>query len=423
MTAPVIDRNAAFTAERLGQIQFLRDAPERERARVEQQNADIDARVQAGQLRSLGNGRFQVTEPGSWDNGEIWFRAQVRVGTEQIEMILPQHGLDMTTGEVALYTRVPAWHTLGSVVPEGVSDIDTVLELGRLAWHVGKQPVLYRNRITGAVEEMENQFVTARDDNGKALGIVGNAYDVMQNRESFEFLEALVGQFGLVWDSAGALRDGARTFVCLRLPENIRVDVAGVNDEVVPYLAALNSHDGSSKFEVLVTPWRIECGNTERFAMRDAHVRWGTRHTRNARDKIAEARSTLKLASEYFDAWRQQEEQLAQANFTMDEFHKLIEEVWGEVDEDASAKAKTGRKILVEKLDGLWASNTERLGNTAYAAERAITEWADWQKGVRPRTASLRGNNIAARATAMLEDTSGDLKSNVHRRLLLRTNA
>jgi hypothetical protein len=78
------DVNEQFAAERAGQ---LRDAADRQAA--------LERRIAAGTLSPLGDGRYQVTDPNSWDNGEVW---AMRDG-----QIQPQHGLDTTTGKVALY--------------------------------------------------------------------------------------------------------------------------------------------------------------------------------------------------------------------------------------------------------------------------------------------------------------------------------
>lgn len=416
------DVNDAFAAERREQIEYAMGAAERAQAQNEARAARFDERVAEGTLRNLGNGRFQVTDPGSFDNGEILTLREVDVEGIKQRMVLPEHGLDTTTGQVALYSKVPVWHELGTVIPGGLTDIDEVLRAGGLAWLVEKRPDTYRNLVTGKEEVLDGKFKTYRMDTGKALGVVGNIYDAMQNRESFEFLEALVGKFGVVWESAGALRDGARTFVSMRLPESIVIDVNGVQDEIIPFVVALNSHDGSGKFEVIVTPWRPVCGNTERFAIRDAHVRWGTRHTTNARDKVAEARYTFAQSIKYFEQFAREEELLAQTPFRQSDLEALINEIWGEVDEDASKRAQTNRGKLLEGVAALHASNVATLGATAYAAERTLTEWADWKRNLKPRSGELRGNNLAARATAVLEDTAGDFKTKAHRQLMLRTN-
>lgn len=396
------DVNEQFALQRAGQL----DAAENKAAWAE-------GEVAAGRLRNLGNGRFSVTE--GYDRGEI-------ITINSKGELLAQHGLDMTTGKAAIYSRSPMWHQLAEPIPEGVSDIDTVLDLAGLNYRVEKRPVIYRNPVTGLMEPQEGAFHTHRLDTGKALGIVGNVFEPLQNREGFEFLEALVGKFGVIWESAGALRDGARTFVAMRLPEAIVIDRGGVADEIIPFVVALNSHDGTGKFECIVTPWRPICGNTERFAVRDAVVRWGARHTMDVRNKVSEAQYTLAKTVRYFEQFAAEEELLAQQEFKQAELEKLVNEVWKEIDEDSSQRAITMRKKLLATLEPMHAANVATLGETAYAAERTITEWADWKRNVSPRSESLRGDNLAARATAVLEDTAGDFKSRAHRQLMLRVN-
>lgn len=400
-TLPAADLNAAFAAERRGQLQAVAD-----------RQADIQARVAAGTLVPIGNGSYRVNDPSSWDNGEVW--------TLQNGEVLPQHGLDTTTGQVALYTAVPAWHELSNVIPGGTSDIDQVLKLGGIDFEVIRRPVLYQNSLGGPTIVLADQFVTVRQDTGDGLGVVGARYEVFQNRDIFEFLQDLVASDEVVWESAGALRDGRRVFVCLRLPETVTIDAEGVNDQIVPYIAALNSHDGSSQAQVVATPWRIECGNTERFAVRDAHTRWGVRHTRNARDRVAEARRTLRLSVRYFQAFAAEEEALAQTEVTIAEFRQVVEELWPAPEEDAPKRTQTHHRNRLDTLTGLYGSNSERLGATAYAAERAITEYADWKTPIRP-TGALRGRDLAARATAVLEGSNDDVKSRAHRQLLTLT--
>jgi hypothetical protein len=79
---------------------------------------------------------------------------------------------------------------------------------------------------------------------------------VLQNRHIFEFLQNLVDDHDVVWESAGALREGRKVFVCMRLPQTVTIDAGGIADEIVPFVVALNSHDGSSQAQVVVTPWR-----------------------------------------------------------------------------------------------------------------------------------------------------------------------
>ncbi|HZM82170.1 MAG TPA: DUF932 domain-containing protein [Candidatus Limnocylindrales bacterium] len=397
VTAPV-DVNAAFATERTDQIQA-----------AAAQQAAFDARIAAGTLVPLGDGRFQVNDPNSWDNGEILI--------QQDGQILPQHGLDTSRGQVALYSSVPAWHELGTVVPGGTADVEQVLKLGGIDFDVVRRPVEFRNNLEGPNLLLPEHFVTVRDDTGAGLGCVGGKYEVLQNRDAFGFLQDLVDRYDVVWESAGAVREGRRVFIAMRLPDTVSIDAAGVNDQIIPFIVALNSHDGSSLFHVVVTPWRPVCANTERFALRDAHARWGVRHTRNARDRIEEARRTLGLTVTYFEAFAAEEEALARTELALADFQQVIDELWQPPTPDAPVRTRNNHSRRRDELTDLYTANAARLGHTAYAAERAITEFADWRKAVRP-TGSLRGNNLAARATAVLEGSDDDLKSRAHRQLL-----
>lgn len=414
-----IDVNDQFTATRREQIYLAETAGERAAQSNAERVADFDRRMKEGKLKNLGNGNFQVTEPG-WDNGEILRLRLVDVEGVVQQQILPVHGLDETTGAAALYSRVPAWHELGEIIPSGITSIDEVMELARIKFMVGKTPVQYHNLVTGELETLDGRFVTTRDDTGKGLGVVGDSYEVFQNHEAFEFLEALVDRYGVTWESAGALRGGARVFVSMRLPHDIRIDPNGVNDEIVPFVVLTTTHDGSGKVEAMVTPWRPVCGNTERLAVKHAIVRWGTRHTKNIKDKVAEARRTFAQSVTYFQRFVEEETKLAELEMTLNDIHKLIDEVWGELDADAKPQARTVRSKLVETVTGVWDENVAILGPTGYAAERTFTQYADWNRGLKPRSLELRGNDLATRATAMLEDTAGDFKTRTHQKLMLR---
>lgn len=417
------DLNAVFTAERRREIAEALAAPEKALAAAAAHNADIDRRIAEGKLVDLGNGRYRVEDPGSWDNGEIWTLQYKTVGEEQLRIVLPEHGLDMSTGTAALYTRVPAWHGLGTVVPEGVSDIYEVLRLAQIDYEVSKRPVQYRNPLTGDLLTLPDQYVTVREDTGAGLGVVGKKYEVFQAATVFSFLHELLATSDVVAESAGALRGGSKIFITLRLPETVTIDPEGINDQIVPYIAAVNSYDGQGQAQIVCTPWRIECANTERFAIRDAHTRWGVRHTRNglASERINEARRTLKLASQYFEQYAREEQALAQTRITLQQFEDLMLELWPAPDGAIAQAAHTRHANLIGDVQALWARNSTRLGNTAYAAERAITEYLDHHAAIRP-TGSLKGKFAAARATAMIEGAQDEKKAKAHKQLLTLTH-
>lgn len=346
-------------------------------------------------------------DPGNWDDGETVTLSAGR--------LVAEHGLDTTTGQAALYSSAPAWHGLGNVIPGGTTDIDQALELGGIDYRVETVPAQYT--WNGETRVHENRFHTVRVDTGASLGVVGRFYHVVQNREAFAFLQDLVNDFNVTWESAGALRDGKKVFVSMRLPENVRIDAEGIDDEIIPFICAINTHDGCSPFTCVVTPWRPDCGNTERFAVRDALTKWTIRHTRSATQRFEEARRTLRLSLNYFEQFADEETALARTDLAIDEFQRVISALW-EVEDDATDRIKATAAARREQLTGLFESETQRTGRTAYAGERALTEYLDYFGGVRP-SAAMERNRLDARALRLMEDTDGELKSKAHRRLML----
>ena len=127
------------------------------------------------------------------------------------------------------------------------------------------------------------QFATVRTNPitgaSRLLGVVGSKYEPVQNEASCTLLDALIDESGAVYETAGALQGGRETFVTMKLPTSMTFDGQdGSKDRTDWYLAALNSHDGSSAFRFLVTPIRIVCANTQNaaIALRKPVSRFGT---------------------------------------------------------------------------------------------------------------------------------------------------
>lgn len=419
-TAQPVDVNQAFTAEKFTQAAHIDAINQSITERNANREADhaarlatYQARVANGEMRDLGGNRFEVLT--GYDAGETF---TVRMAAEgQLLEVVAEHGLDMTTGQAALYTSTPAWHELGNVIPGGTTDVEKVLELGGIDFEVVRRPVEFRNDIAGSHRMLPEHFVNVRQDTGAGLGVVGNKYTVLQNHQAFGFLQDLVDLDDVIWESAGAVRDGRRVFVSMRLPNTVTIDAEGIKDEIIPFIVAINSHDGSSLFQVVVTPWRPVCSNTERFALRDAHAKWGVRHTLNARDRIEEARRTLGLSVKYFDEFVKEEESLAQTAVSIADFEKVIDQVWGAPELGDSKRANTIHTNRVNDLTGRYSANAELLGRTAYAAERAITEYLDHGRDIRPR-GDLKGKFAAARATRLMEGSDDETKTRAHRQLM-----
>jgi phage/plasmid-like protein (TIGR03299 family) len=368
----------------------------------------LQGMVKDGKAKDNGNGTVTVTE--GWDRGET-FRLQNRDGL--LQDVIASHGLDTkANGETALYLKdEPAWHSLGQVIPGGLHTAADVLKAAGLDWEVGVEAAKFMDKI------IPGKFVTYRKDTMDPLGVVGNIYTPFQNLQSYSFLDELL-EFGMVAETAGSWRGGTRTFISARIPEDLILDPDGIADPIRQYLMISNSHDGTTPVRAVVTPWRPVCRNTERFALRDAKTKWSVRHTKNAAAKVEEAKRALKLTHEFYTEWVEEETKLLHTEFAPNYVDALINQVWGEPDKDATKRAKTADAERRNQIHNLFSQESNRSGQNAYSAERAVTEYVDHFVKLRPRN-DLKGNILAALGQAILEESQDDVKTKAHDKLML----
>jgi len=402
-----IDRNAEFAQTKLAQIQGERD---KEQA--------IRDRVANGELRDNGNGTFTVLT--GWDAGET-IRATLNA-EGRIEQILAEHGVTEVNGKLAIYSRRPTWYGQGQIVPEGMDDIEQIIDLIGGPLEYSKQPVFYRDLMTGEFKPVEEVFAAVwMDQDGRNDALrgktVGSTYKHAQDVEAARWTQDLVGE-RCVYESVVRLRGKSKFAVGIRLVDDMVIDPEGIADAVAKYLYVVNTHDGSGKLTTMVTPWRIECANTERFGLRDASATWGVRHTTNwnSEARQQEARRTLGLVDKYFERFKRDEEALAQSEITMKQFWELVRDIYPAPEEETKRSTSLDDR-RIETISGLFSANTRRLGRTAYAAERTLTEFLDWKKDVRPGR-SFKGDLMAARTTLAMEGAEDDTKTRVHKQLL-----
>lgn len=418
MTAQLDARNAAFNAQKINQLTAPAD-----------RLAKLMSEVEAGNMRIKSETgdriTFEVTE--GWDRNEYIYFDRKTLNVQAL------HGLDENeNGDVSLYlngTNGPAWHGLGTVIPGGLSDAASVLKAARLDWTVEKRAIMYGHRvideITGEersiLREVPDAYATVRTDTGAALGTVGKIYTPVQNLEAYDMLTELIG-LGMVCESAGSMGGGSRVFVTAEIPEPLVIDPNGVADQIRQFLAIMNSHDGKSPLVAVVTPWRILCGNTHRFALNGASKKNGTkftiRHTKNAKNKMEEARRVLGLTVEYYSEFADEATELAHyEGFTHEDLDELLREVW-EVNED-SKRSVTVAQSRTEKIHDLFDLEASRVGRTAFAAENAVTAYVDHFASLKPR-GDLRGNRLAALGQAVLTGTLDEPKAKAHTKLMMK---
>jgi phage/plasmid-like protein (TIGR03299 family) len=273
--------------------------------------------------------------------------------------------------------REHAWHRLGTVTDASMTS-EQAMELAHLkGWDVRKRPLM-AVADDGSMIELGGRAAVLRtspfDGKPEALGVVGERYQPIQNEEHAALLDTLVDESGAHFETAGAIDGGRKVFLSMRLPGHITI---GGVDPVTNYLVAVNSHDGSSAFTLMVTPVRVVCQNTLAMAYgRHSHA-FRVRHTSGALNAVSEARAALDMSFTYLEEFQASAEAMIQSSLTQSRFDAIIAAEWGAGD-DAPAATQTRATARLDVMSGLFTASTQKgIDGTVWGGFNALTEYFD----------------------------------------------
>jgi phage/plasmid-like protein (TIGR03299 family) len=236
------------------------------------------------------------------------------------------HELTTTAGKTAFAYNAQngkPWHGLGQALP-GLMTAAEALE------HSGLNFTVEKGRNTYGVGLEAPSFTTYRADTMKALGTVGDRYHILQNAEAFRFFDAVVDRGEAIYETAGAIKGGAHTFLLAKMPERIRIK-GREDEEIEQYVMLMNTHDGSLPLIADFTPIRVVCNNTLQHALRFKNSlsnRVRLRHTANLKNGLEEAAKVLGLVSKYQAEMVAAYEHMIDTPFSDAEFDRLLHKIY-----------------------------------------------------------------------------------------------
>lgn len=308
--------------------------------------------------------------------------------------------------------RTSAWHELGTVTTDAMTAEEAMTTAYLAGWNVRKLGLSAAELHPDTVESIEvpSHFASVRTNpktgRTEALGVVGPDYTPVQNEEHAEFLNLLADESGAHFETAGSLKNGRQVFLTMKMPHGMTI---GASDRTDLYIAAFNSHDGSSAFRVVVTPVRVVCANTQRAAINDAVSSYSVRHTSGARGRIAQAREALGLVWEYAAEFEKAAQRMVEAEMTLSELRTVVDRLWPEVKKD-SPRATTNREQRHGQIAHLFqhADTQAEIRGTRWAAYNALTEYANHEapshgKTPQEKAAARAERVISGGADALME--------------------
>lgn len=210
--------------------------------------------------------------------------------------------------------RTATWTTVGADISKAKT-VEEALKLSHLNYTVEKVPVFLPDgtQIPGA-------FCTKREGENITYGVVGDQFEIVQNIEGFDFINAMVPE-GLKFLRAGENRKF--TYIIAQLPS---FDLMG--DKVTPHVIFQNSHGGNTTLKATIAPLRIICSNQFNLTFRKTDNKISLRHTKSIKGRLHTAQEVLIHNSEYLDEFQKQALLMAQKKVSKSQVDSLMDDIF-----------------------------------------------------------------------------------------------
>jgi len=305
----------------------------------------------------------------------------------------------------AAFALTPAWHGLGTVLDHPMTSAEA-MTAAHLDWLVCQEPIFHQT--DQGYTEIPNMMANIRSDNGLALGVVSDRYKVIQNVEGFNFLDTLIENHEMTYESAFSLRGGRQVVLLARLPQE---------DEIVPedklqrYVILSLNHDGTGAVNFGPVSTRVVCSNTYAMAEREGSMRGlSIRHQGSIDDKLTEARRILGLIQDEFNGYAAEAELLARTPFdrlTFLEYLDILCPYLDERDPDYTPRRQSNIEDTRWKIRLAYENERQQTApRTAWAAFNAVTEHIDHL----PRRGATRAQRAETRFNVCLAGPGRDMK-------------
>lgn len=265
------------------------------------------------------------------------------------------------------------WHKLGLVVEEAMTSYEAITLAG-LDYEVGLGELWLKipnelqkkgddgNLVRGI--KVPNYFATYRQDTLDYFGVVGSRYEVVQNREAFDFFDNIVQKKEAMFETAGALNKGEIIFVTAKLPSYIKV---GDSDIIEKYILFTSTHDGSGTVQAMLTPIRVVCNNTLNLALRNHTNKINLKHTKNVHARLEEGAKLMGLVNKHSENLNDILNMLAKTPVTDEQVAKLIYDTYLSASEIILLEKAEWSLDTVDEISTRKKNIIQEVGNSIYA--------------------------------------------------------
>ena len=292
---------------------------------------------------------------------------------------------EITEADSMMYAKKVPWHGLGTYVGDEPVLAEEAITAAGLDWEVKKLPAFAEVEGESGTQERvyaPGHYLTVRGNDNRVLGAVGERYEIVQNKDAFEFLDAVVGAANMVrYHTAGSLRGGRHVWM---LAEVLNLTVSPVKDDVVkPYLLLVNGHDGRMPLKVLFTTVRVVCANTLNLALRSSRNGIVIRHITGLQAKKQEAQRILGFAQDEVRVFAERAERLAKKQLGDAVLQKFLAELLPINPDEKNPRRQNTRDKIAELYETGLGTDIPGVKGTAWGALQAVTEYNSHYRSTR----------------------------------------
>lgn len=257
---------------------------------------------------------------------------------------------------------------------------DEALEMSGLDYTAEKAPLFLANG-----QEVKDHFAVVKsDDTSHVLGVVGNQYQAVGNREAFAVAKEIVDEGYAAYEVGGPsfkaknTPDFAKSFMVLR-GDNFEI----ADDVFNSFVVFNNSFDGSTGVQYRVICQRVVCmnGMVRYLGGAKNQLRINIQHTANAKYRIAEAQKIIMKRQDEIKYIKAEAEAFIKQGMTRAEFEKEIiplilkEKKLVENDKERERGHERIDTVVRELLQAYNADDVQNHANNAYRAILAISDY------------------------------------------------
>lgn len=254
--------------------------------------------------------------------------------------------------------------------------LDDACKLYGFDFEVEKRPLSFPDK-DGNPKLSPNNEQVVRVEGDIPLGCVGLVYTLVPYRDAFAPAQQLV-EGGARIVAGGCPNNGERAYLVMEADGRI---ILSQGDDIVNRYVFISSHDGSSKIEVRMTPYRAKNGTT---LTHDASRPLSYKHTNLVGSRIQKASQIVDRVNKSWKEFEGAVQKMMSVNLSDTEAKSMIDTVLGgDLNSDSARLVNIKMEIYtLWKHTGI-GTRVGRCKGTIFGMVEAMAEWADRHRTIR----------------------------------------